>query len=173
MHRFSLQATSNSGWHLRMWWSLSSNSYREEEVLFFLNDLAPLICKDRGHSFTQERKLRKTPTLTSGEFNVIEMTMGLFMSALAVASYRNSPSQRAVQNSAFPWLMAVNKDLFPTISRCSFRIPHKHFYSIYFSIFLEIFCDCKKIILKVKRGREIPIEERCVTQDHMTDTYIH
>lgn len=56
--------------------------------------------------------------------------------------------------------MAVNKDFFPIISKYFLIIPHKHFYSIYFSLFPEIVY--KKIILKVKRGNENRIEERCV-----------
>lgn len=67
-------------------------------------------------------------------------------------------------------LMTVNKDFFPIISKCFFIIPHKHVYSIYFSLFPDIVY--KKIILKVKRGKEHRIEERCVNI-RSKDTDLH
>ena len=134
------------------WWSLSSGSCRDLEMLSLWDTLAPLTCK----SYTGNTL--RTPTPTSWEFNV-QIGVSLFKTASSVVWHRNSQSQRVVESTQsllLGWWLSMR--IFSYHTSCFLIIPYNHFYSI-FPPFPWHILQLLKIIMKLKRGRRNPTEE--------------
>lgn len=155
VHRFSLQVIPNSRWHLKsggLSAQIPAETWRcSPSETHWLSSPA---------SYTGNTL--RTPTPTSWEFNV-EIGLSLFKTASSVLVWhRNSQSQRVVENRQsllLGWWLSMR--IFSYHTRYFLIIPYNHFYSIS-SPFPWYILQLLKIIMKLKRGRRNPIEERYV-----------